>query len=127
MVLSAGSERPWPVSGNSSCILCEQVPSVTGPSGPDTTEAKAVAIGIADTGRTDSDPTKLEVGGPDPALSDAGLEDTGSGDAGSTCVEHADDGSTAVDTDPAWIDIGPMDPDPALAAGTGPAYGPGSN
>ena len=103
MVLSAGPERPWPVSGHSSCILCEPVPSVTGPSGPDPTEAKAVAIGIADTGRTDSDPTKLEVGGPDPALSDAGLEDTDSGDAG------------------------PMDPDPALAAGTGPAYGPGSN
>ena len=66
MVLSVGPERLWPVSGNSSCILCELVPSVTGPSGPDTTEAKAVAIGIADTGRTDSDPTKLEVGGPDP-------------------------------------------------------------
>ena len=67
MVLSAGSERPWPVSGNSSCILCDPVPSVTGPSDPDTTEAKAVAIGIEDTDRTDSDPTKLEVGGPDPA------------------------------------------------------------
>ena len=126
MVLSAGPERPWPVSGNFSCILRDPVPSVTGPSDPDTTEAKAVAIGIADTGRTDTDPTKLEVGGrPDPALSDAGVEDTGSGDAGSTCVEHADDGSAAVDTEPARIDISPMDPD--LAAGTGPADGPGSD
>ena len=103
------------------------MPSVTGPSSPDTTEAKAVASGIADTGRTDSDPTKLEVGGPDPAQSDAGLEDTGSSYAGSTCVEHADDGSAAVDTDPARIHISPMDPDPALAAGTGRADGPGSN
>ena len=110
MVLSAGPERPWPVSGNSPCILCEQVPSVTGPADPDTAEAKAVAIGIADTGRTDSDPTKLEVGVPDPAQPDAGLEDTDSSDAGSTCVEHTDDGSAARDTDPARIDIGPMDP-----------------
>ncbi len=120
MVLSAGPGRPWPVSGNSACIL---LPSVTGPSDPDTTEAKTVAISIADTGRTDMDLTELEVGGPDPAPPDAGLEDTDSSDAGSTCVEHADDGSAARDTDPARIDIGPVDPDPA--AGTGPADGPG--
>ena len=93
------------------------------PSEPDTTEAKAIAIGITDTGRTDPDPTKLEVCGPDPAQPDAGLEDTDSRDAGSTCVEHADDGSAARDTDPALIDFGSMDPDPA--AGTGPADGPG--
>jgi hypothetical protein len=101
------------------------VPSVTGPSDPDTTEAKTVAIGIADTGRTDMDLTKLEVGhgGPDPAPPDAGLEDTDSSDSGSTCVEHADDGSAARDTDPTLIDIGPVGPDPA--AGTGPADGPG--
>ena len=92
MVLSAGPGRPWPVSGNSACIL---LPSVTGPSDPDTTEAKTVAIGIADTGRTDMDLTEFEVGGPDPAPPDAGLEDTDSSDAGSTCVEHADDGSAA--------------------------------
>ena len=120
-------ERPWPVSGISSCIPRDPVPSVTGPSDPDTTDAKAVAIGIADTGQTDIDLTKLEVGGPDPAQPDAGLEDTGSSDAGSTCIEHADDGSAAVDTDSARIDIGPMEPDPALAAGTGPEDGPGSN
>ena len=72
MVLSAGPKRPWHVSGHSSCILRDPVPSVTGPSDPDTTEAKTVAICIADTGRTDSDPTKLAVGGPDPAQTDAG-------------------------------------------------------
>ncbi len=130
MVLSAGPGRPWPVSGNPSCILRDPVPSVTGPSDPDTTEANTVAIGIADTGQsqsrqTDIDPT--EVGGPDPAQpdSDAGLEDTDSSDAGSTCVELADHGSAARDTDHAQIDIGPVGPDPA--AGTGPAGGPSSD
>ena len=83
------------------------------------TEVKTVAIGIADTGRTDIDQTKLEVG------QDAGLEGTSSSHAGSTRVDHADDGSAARDTDPARIDIGPMDPD--QAAGTGPADGPGSD
>ena len=113
------------MSGNSSCILRDPVPSVTGPSDPDTTEANTVAIGIADTGQTDIDPTELEVGGPDPAQPDAGLEDTHSSDAGSTCVEPADDGSAARETDHAQIDIGPVGPDPA--AGTGPADGPSSD
>ncbi len=76
-----------------------------GPSDPDTTEANTVAIGIADTGQTDMDPTGLEVGGPDPAQSDAGLDDTDSSDAGSTSVEPADDGSASRDTDHAQIDI----------------------
>ncbi len=122
----AGPGRPWPVSGNAS-ILRDKVPSVPGPSDPDSTEARTVAIGIADTGRTDMDPTKLEVGGPDPDQKNAGLEDTDSSDvcnAGSTCVEHADDGSAARDTDPAQID--PVDPDPAAGLGTDPADGPGS-
>ena len=126
MVLSAGPERPWPVSGNSSCILRDPVPSVTGPSDPDTTEVKTVAIGIAETGRTDMDPNELEVGGPDPAQLDAGLEGTDSSDAGSsTCVEHADDGLATRDTDPAQID--PVDHDPAARLGTGQADGPGSD
>ena len=113
------------MSGNSSCILRDPVPSVTGQSDPDTTEAKTVAIGIADTGWTDMDPTILEVGGPDPAQPDAGPEDTDSSDTGSTCVEPADDGSAVRDTNHAQIDIGPVDPDPAAA--TGPADGPGSD
>ena len=111
MVLSAGPGRPWPVSGNSSCILRDPVPSVTGLSDPDTTEVKTVAISIADTGGTDMDPNELEVGGPDPAQLDAGLEGTDSSDAGSTCVEHADDGLATRDTDPAQIN--PVDHDPA--------------
>ena len=99
-----------------------------GPSDPDTTEAKTVAISIADTGLTDMDTTKLGVGGPDLAQPDAGLEDTDSGaacNAGSTCVEHADDGSAARATDLAQID--PVDPDPAAGLRTGPADGPGSD
>ena len=112
------------MSGNSSCILRDPVPSVTGPSDPDTTEVKTVAIGIAETGRTDMDPNELEVGGPDPAQLDAGLEGTDSSDAGSsTCVEHADDGLATRDTDPAQID--PVDHDPAAGLGTGQADGPG--
>lgn len=125
MVLSAGPERPWPVSGKTSCILRDPVPSVTGPSDPDTTEVTTVAIGIADTGRTDMDPNELEVGGPDPAQLDAGLEGTDSSDAGSNCVEHADDGLAARETDPAQID--PVDHDPAAGLGTGQADGPGSD
>jgi len=116
------------VSGNSSCILRDKVPSAPGPSGPDSTEAKTVAIGIADTGLTDMDTTKLGVGGPDPAQPDAGLEDTDSSaecNAGSTCVEHADDGSDARATDPAQID--PIDPDPAAGLRARPADGPGSD
>jgi hypothetical protein len=81
------------MSGNSSCILHDLVTSVTGQSDPDTTEAKTLAIDIADTGQTDMDLTELGVGGPDPAPSDVGLKDTDSSDAGSTCVEHAADGS----------------------------------
>ncbi len=83
-MLSAGLWRPWPVSGNSSCILRDPVPSVTGPSDPDTTEAYTVANGIADTDQIDMDLTELEVGGPDPAQPYAGLEDTDSSDAGSS-------------------------------------------
>ncbi len=66
------------------CLIPVPVPSVTGPSDADTNEAKTVAIGIADTGRTETDPTKLEVGGPDSAHPDAGLKDTDSSDAEST-------------------------------------------
>ena len=114
------------MSGNSSCILRDPVPSVAGPSDPDTTEVKTVAIGIAETGRTDMDPNELEVGGPDPAQLDAGLEGTDSSDAGSsTCVEHADDGLATCDTDPAQID--PVDHDPEARLGTGQADGPGSD
>jgi hypothetical protein len=119
LVLSAGHRL------QSSCILRDPITAVTGPSDPDTTKAKTVAIGIADTGRTDMDLTELEVGGPDPAPPDAGLEDADSSDAGSTRVEHANDGSAARDIDPARIDIAPMDPDPA--AGTGPADCPCSD
>ncbi len=91
------------MSCNSTCILRDPVPSVTGPSDPDTTEVTTVAIGIADTSRTDMDPNELEVGGPDPAQLDAGLEGTDSSDAGSNCVEHADDGLAASDT--GWLSI----------------------
>ena len=87
------------MSGNSSCVLRDKVPSAPGPSCPDSTEAKTVAIRIADTGLTDMDTTKLGVGDREPAQPDAGLEETGSSDAGSTCVEHADDGSADSDTE----------------------------
>jgi hypothetical protein len=116
------------VSGNSSCILRDKVPSAPGPSCPDSTEAKTVAIGIADTGLTEMDTTKLGVSGPDQAQPDAGLEDTDSGaacHAGSTCVEHADDGSAARATVLAQID--PVDPDPAAGLRTCPADGYGSD
>ncbi len=40
-------------------------------------------------------------------------------------MDIAEDGSAARDTDPALIDISPVEPDPA--AGTGPADGPCSD
>ncbi len=117
MVLAAGPGRSWPASGHSSCILRDRVPSDTGPSDPDTTEADTGAIGTEYICWADMDPA--EVCGPDPVQPDADLEDTGSSDSDFTFGEPADDGSAARDTDHSQTDTGTVDrTDPGDGSGS---------